>query len=431
MLNSGYRRLLLPLSLAFVIPILYLGCQIDVGYARTEDEQTRDEQPDAQNESDKVVEVRIGGGKIIVDGDTLSDKEFDRRIVGDVEIISEDTGDVDEELEGIGVSRKSGDVVRFGEKIKVKEGEKVRGSVVSIGGDVVVRGVVTEDAVAIGGDVYITSTGDVQGSAVAVGGTVRREPGGRIGQDEVSLGPGWFPPMVFLKPNIMHGANFRSPFMLGAFGKTIMKVFWLGLVIMIGMGIVLLFPKQLKNVEDRIRTAPGKSGLVGFVTQILLVPLLVFAIVLLCITIVGIPLIIFVVPLYVFAVIAAFFFGYIGIASIVAKLVESRAGLDMESPYARVALGVLILMITGLVATVLGFGGGPLHFIAIMLGLVSWMILYLAATIGLGAVVMTRFGSRSHGPPTLTGTPVKPDSPTGTTPVSEPAGTEPSEPADA
>jgi len=403
MLNPVYRGSILTVLTVLLVPVVFPGCMTDVPPAMaaakvvTQVVQEAAEQAvekavkKAQSDAGVVAEVTIGGGRIVVDGDTIAAGEFTERKIEDIEDESEDNGI---ELNGIGVSIKRGDVVRFGEKIKVNEGEKVRGSVVSFGGDVIVRGIVTEDAVSIGGDVYVTSTGNVDGSAVSVGGTVTKEPGGRIGEDEVSLGPNWFPPIGMISPGVF---RFGCPTIFGGMGNFIAKLFWLGLVIAVGMGTVLLFPRQLDVVEERIKTMPGKSGLMGILAQILTIPVLIFIIILLCITIVGIPLLIFVVPLFIFGMIAAVFFGYIGMASIIAKTVESRAKLKMGGPYVRIALGILILMAAGLISNVLGIGSGPLHAIAVLFGVFSWMIFYVVSTIGLGAVVMSRFGSRRIG----------------------------------
>lgn len=385
MLNSRYRFCFIPAFLIFLALTGGVGCRLEIVQAQ---EEERIAEPPEAAEAPAPVEVNIRSGKIIVDGDTLACGEPQETVITIV------NHDEDEET---AISIKRGDVVRFGEKIKVKEGEKIRGSVVSIGGDIVVRGIVEEDAVSIGGDVYVASTGDVNGSAVSIGGSVTREPGGRIGEDEVSLGPGWFPAFWIFKAPGFHEPHFRPPFFFGGLGHFLIKIFWLAMVVLIGMGIVLLFPKQLDIVEQRVRTSPGKAGLIGFLAEILIVPLLVLVIVLLCITIIGIPLLIFVIPLFCFAVIAAFFLGYIGMANVTAKLVEARAGLDMGSPYVRVALGVLILMLAGLIARVLRLGGGTLGFIATLFAMISWMIFYLACTIGLGAVVMTRFGTVMSG----------------------------------
>jgi hypothetical protein len=133
-------------------------------------------------------------------------------------------------------------------------------------------------------------------------------------------------------------------------------------------------------------------GFVGFLAEILIVPVLVIVTVVLAITLIGIPLLILVIPLYLLAVVAACFFGYIGVANLAARFVETRTGVTLESPYARIALGVLLLMLAGLLAWILGLGNGPLHFAAVLFSILSWMIFYLAVTIGLGAVVTSRFG---------------------------------------
>jgi phage baseplate assembly protein gpV len=398
MLNSRYRGSTLTFLLAIMAAVLFSGCVAEIPPSamaavkivpqvaqETAEKTVEKAVKKAQSTDGTVAEVEIGGGRIVVDGDTIAASEFDENAVVELEAGSTD---LRVDVNGTGVSIKRGDVVRFGEKIKVAEGEKVRGSVVAFGGDVIVRGVVTEDAVSIGGDVIVTSSGDVDGSAVSVGGSVTREPGGRIGEDEVSLGPGWFPPIGMFSPHII---RMNGPSFFGGMGTFIAKLFW------------------------------GKSGLMGFLAQILTVPVLVFVIILLCITIVGIPLLIFVIPLFIFGIIAAVFFGYIGMASIIAKVVESKADLNMGGPYVRIALGVLILMVVGLMSNVLGIGSGPLHALAVLFGVISWMIFYVVSTIGFGAVVMSRFGSRGIEANSVGSLPAKTAPGTGTEPPVSPA----------
>jgi len=428
MLNSRYRGLTFAFLSAIAAAVLFSGCVAEIStpamaavkiVSQGEQEAAEKAVEKAENKSQQndgtVTEVKIGGGRIVVDGDTIAASEFEKNAFEESDRRS---ADLQIDVDGTGVSIKRGDVVRFGQKIKVAEGEKVRGSVVSFGGDVIVRGVVTEDAVSIGGDVVVTSTGDVDGSAVSVGGSVTREPGGRIGEDEVSLGPGWFPPIGMFSPHLI---RMNGPSFFGGMGAFIAKLFWLGLVIAIGMGTVLLFPKQLAVVEERITAMPGKSGLMGFLAQILTVPVLIFVIIMLCITIVGIPLLIFVIPLFIFGIIAAVVFGYIGMANIIAKLVESRAELNMGGPYVRVALGILILMVVGLISNVLGIGSGPLHALAVLFGVISWMIFYIVSTIGFGAVIMSRFGSRSLDANSAGSLPAKTASSTSTEPPVSPS----------
>jgi hypothetical protein len=225
-----------------------------------------------------------------------------------------------------------------------------------------------------------------------VGGSVTREPGGKIGEQEVSVGPGWCPAFGIFGGGETEGVN-HVPFIFSNFVKFIMKVFWIGLVIAIGMGIVLLFPTQLENVGERVTQSPWKMGLAGLLAEILIIPVLVIVAVALAITIIGIPLLVLVIPLCVLAVVAAFFFGYIGVANVTARFIEARAGMRIESPYARIAFGVLLLIVAGLLAWILGIGDGPLHFAAVFFGILSWMIFYLAITIGFGAVVASRFGT--------------------------------------
>lgn len=396
MCDLRHRRVFFLLLIVFLFPLLSVGCQVEFGYTQKDEDVPALSAPPAPDEAgeveeatapDDIVDVEIEGGRIVIDGDTLADVDVPKKSITVITRLEDEEGD-------IGVGLKKGDVVRFGEKVKVKEGEKVRGTVVSFGEDVVVRGIVTEDAVSFGANVYVTSTGDVYGDAVAVGGEVIREEGGRIGGDEVSLRPGYFPAGIVA--GLLPGP-FKPHFKFGGLAKFLFSLFWLGLVIVIGLGIVLLFPRQLAVVREKVRGEPVKMGFVGLLAEVLIVPVLVLVTVILAATIIGIPLLVFVLPLLVLGVVAAFFFGYIGVADVSSRVVEARANLNMGSPYIRVALGVFLLMIAGLIAAVLDVGPAPLRFIGAFFGMLAWMICYLACTIGFGAVVVSRFGSRTSG----------------------------------
>ena len=83
--------------------------------------------------------------------------------------------------------------VRVGGKVFVREDERV-GKAVAVFGHVEVNGIVSEEVVAIGGDVVLGPKAMVRGDVVSIGGVVRAAPGAYIGgtTGQVNMSPSDF-----------------------------------------------------------------------------------------------------------------------------------------------------------------------------------------------------------------------------------------------
>lgn len=139
-------------------------------------------------------EVLIENGKIVIDGVELSEEELDRLAV-DSEEEETATGIEFGRHEKRVLRRKrlatvytetNNDIVKFGD-ITVREGERVNGDVVCLGGDARIDGEVRGDVVAVFGDVILTENSYVGGDAVAPLGKVNREDGAVVNGDAVSM----------------------------------------------------------------------------------------------------------------------------------------------------------------------------------------------------------------------------------------------------
>jgi hypothetical protein len=73
---------------------------------------------------------------------------------------------------------------------------------------------------------------------------------------------------------------------------------------------------------------------------------------------------------------------------------ESRFGWQHDNPYIAVLVGVGIIMLVSFFASALGVAGGPLGVFALILGIIGFVIQYAAWTVGFGALLLTRFGTR-------------------------------------
>jgi hypothetical protein len=297
------------------------------------------------------------------------------------------------------------EVVAVGGSVRV-DGEVER-DVVAVGGPVRIKGRVGGEVVSVGGGVYLEPGAVVEGNVSSVGGTIHRGEGARIeGQaSEVGIVP-------FISS---HRGDWDGDFgPLGLFGGSMAvaeELIWFVFLMLLVSLVLLVGRRPLERVDRQLVVEPWKAGLVGFLAQLLFLPLLVVVTVLLAITIVGCALFL----LYPFLFLALILFallGYAAVAHRVGRWVEARFGWRTASPYAAALIGVLVIQIWSLVGNVLSLGGGVLDFFAGMFLLLGWAVSYVAWTVGFGAVLLSRFGTEpGYWPRRTSGVPPVPASP--------------------
>jgi hypothetical protein len=313
---------------------------------------------------------------------------------------------------GMVTDDSSDDRVRVGASVHVGEDEVVDGDVVAVLGSVSVDGRVTGDVVSVMGSVNLGEDAIVDGEVVVVGGTLNREPGAVIegGVEEVAWGP-----------NVHFGGpEFHAPFLEGV-GGLIMTIIWITVLGALAALMYLLARRPVERMAYRISESPWKAALVGLVAQILFFPVLVLSIVLLAISIIGIPLLL-AVPFALVALAIGMLIGFTAVARVLGSSAESRFGWQHDNPFVAVLIGVGLIMLVSFFASVLGIPGGPLGVFAVILGILGFVLQYAAWTVGLGALLLTRFGTRyGWGEAPGPGTPAMPPAPPSDAPAAPPA----------
>lgn len=290
--------------------------------------------------------------------------------------------------------RRNGDRVRIGGGVTVDVDENLAGDVVAVGGPVRIDGEVRGDVVAVGGGVTLGPRSVVAGDVTAVGGPLHRDPGAivRGKAQEVSLGGidlsrwTWRRNPVGQWWSGMLGSAF-------AFVGTLVRV----AVLCLFAALVVLFGREyMERAGSVAANASVKAGAVGFAAQILFVPLLVITIIVLVMTIVGIPLILLI-PFVVLGIALVALVGFTGVAHRVGQVVTGRLGRTDDNPYLLTMLGVLLIMLPVLLSRLASLGGGMLFPLSASLGIAGFVIEYLAWTVGFGAVALLKF-SRGSAP---------------------------------
>lgn len=348
---------------------------------------------------DRRILFGIGGAPMPGDTTAVTAADTTAGAAGDTTAADED----EDETGGMVTVESSDDRVRVGASVHVREDEVVRGDVVAVLGSVSVDGRVTGDVVSVGGSVELGPEAVVEGEVVVVGGTLESAPGARIegGVEEVAWGG----------PNVHFGGpEFHAPFLEGV-GGLIMTVIWVVVLGALAALMYLLARRPVERMAYRISESPWKAALVGLVAQILFFPVLVLSIVLLAISIIGIPLLL-AVPFALVALAIGMLIGFTAVARVIGSAAESRFGWQHDNPFVSVLIGVGLIMLVSFFASALGVAGGPLGVFAIILGILGFVLQYAAWTVGLGALLLTRFGTRyGWGEAPGPGTPAAPPAP--------------------
>jgi hypothetical protein len=238
-------------------------------------------------------------------------------------------------------------VIKIGSDVHVEKDMRVEDAV-AVGGSVYVDGIVDGDAVAVGGTIHLSEEAIIHGDAVTIGGTIDKAEGAMIYGTTVDVGS-------FNFENIFAGKHFFSGH------RGIPKIFTIipliGLFALVLL-LSILIPTELSTVAANIKNEPIIMFLWGILGVILIVPLAVM----LAISIIGIVLI----PIEVLAVFLALLIGYIAVAIIIGKKLLRALNKDNPAVILSAILGVLILWLVGLIpifgsivmviAWIIGFG---------------------------------------------------------------------------
>lgn len=301
--------------------------------------------------------------------------------------------------------RRSGAQVRIGGSVTVGPDEIVTDDVVVIGGTANIDGEVNGDVVVVGGVATLGPHADVHRDVTVVGGVLTRDPDARVGGRVNEIGVG---PIVFDMRNLRRGVSF-GPFRrfnaLAPFGSLLSTVFRFVLLSLLACAIVLAARATVERIGDRAAVEPLKAGLVGFLIELLIAPVLIFGVIVLIISIVGIPLLALV-PFVVLAVLVVFLAGFTGVAYRLGRRLEDRLGWGAD-PYVAAILGIAIILSPVLVARVVGLAGGVFGFLALALVALGFLVEYVAWTVGFGAAALARFspGVSSSGGAAIAGAP--------------------------
>jgi len=259
------------------------------------------------------------------------------------------------------VGAESSNVVKIGSDVTIEEGTKVH-NVLAIGGQVTVEGVVENNIVALGGSVVLTRTAVVRGNVFALGGIIVRGRGAEVHGNVTEINADDISAAI---------ANALSEEWEGwswIFAIVSVAIF-LG-VLLLTVLTVFLIPKPLRLIASAVREKPFKVTVWGLAGLVLVVPLAV----LLAVSVVGIVLI----PLEIALVLCAVLIGFISVSQLVGQKLFVILKRQDQSLMRETIWGLIILWLIGWIPYV------------------GWMVKVCAIVLGLGGVLLTRFGTNQH-----------------------------------
>lgn len=268
----------------------------------------------------------------------------------------------------------NGTAVVIGGGATLSETSSFAEDVIVFGGDTQLSGHVGGDLVVIGGDANLAATAVVTGDLAAPRGNIVRAEGAQVGGSTITdLEPftyrGSFPadrdPQTW--GPFLHDDGFG---MVGAFVWLLFRSFAMSTVALL---VVLFAPNQVRRITDAVLAQPVSSagyGCLGFI-------LMVVAMAALAITIILIPVSI----LLPFVLVAALSVGWIALGLEVGHRL-SAAFKATWSPVLEAAIGTFVLT----------FAAGVVGWVPCL----GWLAGAFLGAAGLGAVILTRFGTQAY-----------------------------------
>ena len=333
---------------------------------------------------------------VIPVGVTHAGSAFDR-IIAPGETVREDIVIWGDSLVVEADGRVDGSVTVFG-GTAVLNGH-VDGDVVIFGGTASLAGSVDGDLVLLGGTLSAATSADVGGECILVGGAIEGDGAESINCSAVGEFPGFAIPSIvgsFTPPEAPEPREParipEAPRVTGgrSFFGTISSAAGQSLIFgILALVAAAVLPGHLKEVTNTLGQKPAASGAVGFLTLIASVSLIVLLsivsaiLMLVCIGFLGIPIVI---ALSV-GLGAALLLGWIAAGAWFGQRLASWLKLQNRTLTVTTALGTAVLTLAAALLSALPF----------LFGGWLWSLLaFLIACAGLGAVALTRFGTRPY-----------------------------------
>ena len=259
----------------------------------------------------------------------------------------------------------------FDADIVVDGDEIVCGNVTSFGGTIVIQGEVQGDVVAFGTSVIIDGT--VHGTITAYGGSITLQNNAAVYGDIHLCQGSWTPGGDQHLHGTLAGCPKSADQLLTSDAGPDFR-FWSTLAwVALGALLIVLLPEHVMLVRTTVTSKTRRSLVLGLLSILLALPVLAILVAL----IISIPLAIIVV----IGLIAAWALGTVAVGSLLGEYIVRVVAPQKNTRPVQVVVGLTVLVLAG------------------SLPYVGWFISIGAGLIGLGAVFLSRFGTRLYSQP--------------------------------
>jgi cytoskeletal protein CcmA (bactofilin family) len=267
----------------------------------------------------------------------------------------------------------NGNLIVLGGSVDLQQDSVLNGNILLAGGSLQVDGKVTGNILATGGSINLASSAVVSGDISTLGATLNRAPGAQVfgninnglsGPAEITV-----PGNIQVPNTILHT---EVNIIVQTFLFFLRAFLWAALAIL----VVLFLPRQVDQVSQAAVAQPLISAGLGVLTAVIL-PLVL---VLVAITIIGIPVSL----LGVLALVVTWAFGIVVLGLEVGKRLAQMLKVDLAVPVmAGAGTFILVLVMNG---------------IKVAIPCIGWIFAALIGCLGLGAVLLTRYGTQPYPP---------------------------------
>jgi hypothetical protein len=256
----------------------------------------------------------------------------------------------------------------LGGSVDLMAGSTINGSVLLVGGSVQAAGTINGNMTVLGGTLNLASTFVLNGNINSAGTVINQDPGAQINGTVNTIQN---------TPYVLIPGEIRVPDLnsnLNPFFRVIGFFFRLFLWTLIAMVLVMFFPTQLTRVSQTVILQPLITGGMGLLT-VIIVPIVL---VLLALTICLIPVSL----LGALLLVMAWAVGLIAIGYEVGKRISGMFKGEWH-PAILAGIGTLALMLV-------------LSGMEAIIPCVGWIPKALVGLLGLGAVLLTQFGTKPY-----------------------------------
>ena len=338
------------------------------------------------------------GGVSIAPGRLSFDELDDRldRLRSSLDRLGEDASHADDDLALI-----------VHDSYRIAADRVVEGNLALLDGELDLDGTIEGHVLVLDGVLNLLPNAVIEGDILQVGGDVQHE-GGHLGGELLSI-VSLDPPAAAVAPEVRvrvpsihvvehtRGGFFGSIYRnfdraMHGLGTTLGWFIGLGLA---GLGLVYFTRPRLETVADTARHQMARSFAIGLAGEVLFFPISLILVVAVITWLL--------IPFYAIAVVLALIGGYLAVAHAAGEILAARRfrselleRLRRSNSYYYVLSGLAFLLIPFALVSVLWVFGGPLSFLRGLTMFVACVITWAATTLGFGAVILSRGGTRTE-----------------------------------